>query len=126
LSQTLCQVPNLGNNAHLKALAEELETSTGITAKTHKGHTLIKVLANAIKNILTPPAVSEQRVENNIREVETMRENEDIAPITRISDVPAIMKARDPTAKRNLIKDARTHRRITRHRHWQFNAWHLH
>ena len=24
------------------------------------------------------------------------------------------MKARDPTAKRNLIKDTRTHRRITR------------
>ncbi len=108
-----CQVPNLSNNAHLKALTEELETSTGIAAKTHKGRTLIKVLAKAIKTILTPPAVSEQRVDNNIREVETQRENEDITPITRISDAPAIMKARDPTAKRNLIKDARTHRRIT-------------
>jgi hypothetical protein len=109
-----CQVPNLSNNAHLKALTEELETSTGIVAKTHKGRTLIKVLAKAIKTILMPPAVSEQRVDINIREVETQRENEDIAPITRISDAPAIMKVCDPTAKRNLIKDARTHRRITR------------
>jgi hypothetical protein len=108
-----CQVPNLSNNAHLKALTQELETSTGIAAKTHKGRTLIKVLAKAIKNILTPPAVSDQRVDNNICEVETQRENEDIAPITRISDAPAIMKARGRTAKRNLIKDARTHRRIT-------------
>ena len=52
-----CQVPNLSNNAHLKALTEELETSTGIAVKTHKGRTLIKILAKAIKNILTPPAV---------------------------------------------------------------------
>jgi hypothetical protein len=91
-----------------------LETPTGIAAKTHKGRTLIKVLAKAINTILMPPAVSEQRVDDNIHEVETQREHEDIAPITRISDAPAIMKARDPTAKRNLIKDARTHRWITR------------
>jgi len=75
---------------------------------------LIKVLRKTIKAILNPPAVSKQRVDNNIREVETQRENEDIAPITRISDAPAIMKAHDPTAKRNLIKDTHTHRRITR------------
>ena len=110
-----CQVPNLSNNAHLKALTKELETSTGMAAKTHKGRTLIKELAKAIKHILTSPAASEQRVDNNICEVVKMRKNEDIATITRISDAPAIINARDPTAKRNLIKDARTHRRITRH-----------
>jgi hypothetical protein len=99
----------------LKALTKELETSTGITSKTHKGCMLIKELGKAIKAILTPPAVSKQRVGDNIREVETQRKHDDIAPaITRISDAPAIMKARDPTAKRNLIKDARTHRQITR------------
>jgi hypothetical protein len=109
------QVLNLSNNAHLKALTEELETSTGIAAKTHKERTLIKVLAKAIKNIPMPPAVCEQRVDNNIREVEPQREKEDSArPIKRISDAPAIMKARDPMAKRNLKKYARTHRRITR------------
>ena len=87
-----CQVPNLSNDAHLKALTKELETLTGIVAKTHKGRKLIKVLAKAIKNILMPPAVCEHTVDNNIREVETQRKNEDIAPITRISNAPAIMK----------------------------------
>jgi hypothetical protein len=111
-----CQVPNLSNNAHLKALTKELETSTGIAAKTHKGRMLIKELGKAIKAILKPPVVSKQRVVNdNIREVVTQRANDDSAPeLTRISDAPAIMNARDPTSKRNLIKDTRTHRRLTR------------
>jgi hypothetical protein len=104
-----CQVPNLSNNAHLKALTEELKTSTGIAAKTHKGRMLIKELGKAIKAILQPPDAGEQRVDDYTREVEPQRANEDIAPITRISDAPAIMRARDPTAKRNLIKDTRTH-----------------
>ncbi len=39
-----CQVPNLSNNAHLKALTEKLEVSAGIAAKTHNGCTLIKSL----------------------------------------------------------------------------------
>ena len=65
-------------------------------SKTHKGRTLIKALGKAIKAILNPPNASEQRGNNSICEVETQRENEDIAPIPRISD---------PTAKRNLIKD---------------------
>jgi hypothetical protein len=98
----------------LKALTEELEITTGIAAQTHKGRILIKALGKAIKAILSPPAVSEQRVDDSIPVVDTQRANENIAPITRISDAPAIMKAHDPTAKRNLIKDTRTHRRITR------------
>jgi hypothetical protein len=105
----------------LKALTEELETTTGITAKTHKGRTLIKLFGKAIKAILNPPAVSEQRVDNIICEVETQRKTEDIAPITRISDAPAIMKVRDPTAKKNLSHDI-----IHQERYRQFNAWHRH
>jgi len=96
-----CQVPNLSNNAHLKALTKELEMTTGIVAQMHKGRTLIKALGKAIKAILNPPNAGEQRVDNSIREVGTPRANDDIAPITRISDAPAIMKARDLTAKRN-------------------------
>ena len=96
-----CQVPNLSKHAHLKALTEELKTSTGIVAKTHKGCVLIIALGKAIKAILNPPNAGEQRVDNSIREVGTPRANDDIAPITRISDAPAIMKARDLTAKRN-------------------------
>jgi len=79
----------------------------------HKGCTLIKALGKAIKAILNPPNASKQRVDNNIHEVETQRTNEGIAPIPRISDAPAFMKARDLKAKRNLIKDTRIHRRIT-------------
>ncbi len=103
------QVPNLSNNAHVKALTEELEMTTGIAAKTHKGRTLIKSLRKAIKAILNLPNAIEQRVDNSIHEVETQRGTEDIVTIPRISDAPAIMKAPDPTAKRNLIKDTRTH-----------------
>jgi len=109
-----CQVPNLSTNAHLKALTKELEKTTGIAAKTHKGHTLIKVLGKAIKAIFNPTVVSKQRVGNNRCDVETQHKTVDIAPITRISDAPAIMKVLDPMAKRNLIKDTRTHRRHTR------------
>jgi len=109
-----CQVPNLSKNAHLKALTEELEMTTSQVAQTHKRRALIKALGKAIKTILHPTAADEQRVDNNIQVMETQRENEDMAPITRISDAPAIMRARDPTAKRNLIKDTRTHRRLTR------------
>jgi len=109
-----CQVPNLSNNAHLKALTKELEMTTGIAAHMHKGRTLTKALGKAIKAILNPPDAREQRVDNSIREVETPRANEDIAPKTRFSDAPAIMKAHDMTTKRNLIKDTRTHRQITR------------
>jgi hypothetical protein len=98
----------------LKALTEELEMTTSQVAQTHKGRALIKALGKAIKTILHPTAAGEQRVDNNIQVMETQRENEDMAPITRISDAPAIMRARDPTAKRNLIKDTRTHRRLTR------------
>jgi hypothetical protein len=39
-----CQVPNLSNNAHLKALTKKLEMTTGIAAKKHKSRTLIKSL----------------------------------------------------------------------------------
>ena len=88
--------------------------TTGQVAQTHKGRALIKALGKAIKAILHPPAAGEQRVDNNIRAMETQCANEDMEPITRISDAPAIMKARDLTAKRNLKKDTRTHRRLTR------------
>jgi len=101
-----CQVPNLSNNAHLKALTKELEMTTGIAAHMHKGRTLTKALGKAIKAILNPPDAREQRVDNSIREVETPRANEDIAPKTRFSDAPAIMKAHDMTTKRNLISIA--------------------
>ena len=110
-----CQVPNLSNNAHLKELTEELQTATSIAAQTKKGRTFIKLLGKSIKSIRNPPTSSDkQRVDNDIRDVETPCGHEDMAPITRISEAPAIMQAHDPTAKRNLITTPRIHRRITR------------
>ncbi len=105
----------MSTNAHLKALTEELQATTKIATETTKGRRLIKHLAKAIKTILSPPNVVEQRVDT-----ETVREREPsveapIVLIQRISDAPAIMHARDPTAKRNLINTAHIHRRKTHH-----------
>jgi hypothetical protein len=102
-----CQLPNLGNNAHLKALTKELQTSTGITLQTHKGQKLIKCLQKALNDILTPKTSVEQRVTKNI-EVSPV-ESEEPLPITRISDAPAIMQTCDLMAKRNLSKTKCTH-----------------
>ena len=105
-----CQIPNLSTNAHLKALTDELQTTTTLATGTTKGRRLIKHLAKAIKSILSSQTVVEQRVDT-----ETVRDREQsveapIVTIQRILDAPAIMHTRDPTAKRNLIN-----RRQTRH-----------
>ncbi len=104
-----CQVPNLSNNAHLKALTKELQTSTGIVLQIHKVRNLIKCLRDALDVILTPQTCVEQRVtKSNSNEVPLV-ESENPLPITQISDAPEIMQMRDPTAKRNLSKTKWTH-----------------
>jgi hypothetical protein len=102
-----CQLPNLSNNAHLKALTEELQTSTGMALQTHKGQKLIKCLRKALDDIFTPQTIVEQRVTKSI-EVPPV-ENEDPLPITQISDTPAIMQMHDPTTRCNLSKTKCTH-----------------
>ncbi len=102
-----CQVPSLSNNAHLKALTKEMTTSTGIAVRMHKGQQLITGLQKALDDILTSPPNKEERVNNNT--VEPPSTTEAHTPIPRISDAPAIMQTRDPTAKQNLIIMARTH-----------------
>jgi hypothetical protein len=57
----------------LKALTEELQTTTDIAAKTHKGQTLIKKMGKAIKHILNPPASDEQRMDKH----EVLRMNQE-------------------------------------------------
>jgi hypothetical protein len=109
-----CQVPNLSPNAHLKALTEEITTTTETAAGTTNGRRLIKSLARAIKAILTPPNGEEQRVANNDVIERPPSEDAPIRTIPRISEAPAIMQTRDPMAKRNLITTARIHRRQTR------------
>ncbi len=85
--------------------------ATGIAARTHKGRQLIKGLRKALDDILTPPPNEEERV-TVIDTVEPPSTDETIRPIPRISDAPAIMQTRDPTAKQNSITIAHTH-------HWQ-------
>ena len=105
-----CQVPNLSNTAHLKALTKELTATTAIAAKTHKGRTFIQKLKIAIDNLLVSDMGSKQRVGTN-----SVAAPPQIAqlgqPIERITTTPPIMKTRDPTAKRNLIKTTCTHKK---------------
>jgi hypothetical protein len=110
-----CQIPNLSPNAHLKALTEELQATTKLATGTTKGRRLIKHLAKAIKTILLPPNVEEQRVDTKIIRESEPSDEAPIVMIQRIMDAPAIMQMRDPTAKRNLLTTARIHRRKTRH-----------
>jgi hypothetical protein len=107
-----CQVPNLSNNLHLKALTDELQTATGIALRMHKGQTLIRVLGKA-KAILNPPTREEQRMDNDNDIVEPPHETEALLPLQRISEAPTIMQTCDPMAKQNLITTGCTHRRQT-------------
>jgi hypothetical protein len=52
-----CQVPNLSQDKHLKALTEEIHTKTTVAVKTTKGKALEAL-------ILQPPTLVEQRVTN--------------------------------------------------------------
>ena len=98
-----CQIPNLSNIAHLKALTKELTTTTSIAAKMHKGYTFIHKLKIAIDNLLTADGGSEQRVGAN-----SMTVPPEVAPvgqpIKQIIKAPPIMKSRDSdthTSKKN-------------------------
>jgi hypothetical protein len=99
-----CQVPNLSNTAHLKALTKELITETVIAAKTHKGRTFIQKLKIAIDDLLTADMGSKQRVGTNSVAVLPQIMVQVGRPIKRITMAPPMIKTRDPIAKRNLIK----------------------
>ena len=123
-----CQVPNLSNNPHLKALTKELQTATSIASDTHKGWTLIQSLGKAIKVILNPPTGGEQRVDTNDGIVEPPSATEALVPIPRISEAPATMQTCDPTTKQYLIATARTHQWLTQNNipgYRQSVKWHL-
>jgi hypothetical protein len=59
--------------------------------------------------------VEEQRVGTEMLRESVPEDKAPIVTIQRITDAPAIMQTRDPTAKRNLINTPRIHRRKTRH-----------
>ncbi len=99
-----CQVPDLSPNEHLRALTEELAITTSSVSKTTTGQDLIKVLQAHLDALIEPvPYLLEQRV--IIDDAPPPNEQS----IQRVSQAPAIMKTRDPTAKRNLILTKRSH-----------------
>ena len=106
-----CQVPNLSRDKHLKALTEELHTKTTVAAGTTKGKALLKLLRTHLEAlILLSPTMVDQRVTN----IQSPAPNPELRELQRVTDSPAIMHTWDATAKQNLIKTMRTHRRHTR------------
>ena len=100
-----CQLPNLSQDEHLKALTDELQMETTVAAGTTKGKALLKLLRTHLDALLSPPPpTEEQRVTDRQPPAQPAR-----MEFQRVTDSPAIMQARDPTARRNLVQTARTH-----------------
>jgi hypothetical protein len=111
-----CQLPNLTLNQHFCALTEELAKETATANNTPRGHRLIKILQNKIKQIMEPPAIlTDQEVTEQEQRVRMQQqrviEKTPILTISHITNAPPIMQSQNPTAKRAL-KD-------TPHLHWQ-------
>jgi hypothetical protein len=119
LSPQHCQIPCLTKQQHFWALTEELAEAVEDANATPAGKRLIKALQGKIKQALNPQIVQdEQRVREHEQRVE--RENQQrvidntpILTIPGITDAPAIMQSRNPTAKRMLKNNPRIHHRVT-------------
>jgi hypothetical protein len=99
-----CQVPNLSPTEHLKAITDKLATKITNSATTPKGNALLKnLLTHLDALIMPPPAAAELRVPASIPTIPTPQ-----MELQRVSNSPAIMQTRDPTAKQNLIKTKQT------------------
>jgi hypothetical protein len=118
-----CQLPNLTNMQHLRALTKEIHEETTKVAKTPKGRWLIKLLQANLKKILSPPdvTVEEQWVAKppDVGQIERERQQrviDDMPIITLplITNAEPIMESRNPTSKRVLKQTPRSHRRVTR------------
>ena len=111
-----CQLPDMTPHQHFRALTDELTECAHPAGATTKGRRLLNLLRQRIDTILHPPLpIDEQRVDDERREAEQrVIDDAPILTIQRISDAPAIMEARNPTAKRALKNTPRLHRRVTR------------
>jgi hypothetical protein len=98
-------------NEHLKALTEELTTETTVAVGTTKGNALLTLLRTHLDKLILPPTPGEEQRVTGSQPPDPQHESMEFQ---RVTDSPAIMQARDPTAKRNLVKTVRTHRRQTR------------
>jgi len=63
-----CQLPNLTNIQHLRALTDELAKETKIAAKTPQGRVCIKNLQSNITKILNPSNAHDK--EQRVRSIE--------------------------------------------------------
>jgi hypothetical protein len=110
----------LTKQQHFWALTEELTKAVGDVNATPAGKRLVKALQREIEQALHPNIVQdEQRVREDEQRVERgnqqrVLDNTPILTIPRITDAPAIMQSRNPTAKRRLKDNPRIHRRVTR------------
>ncbi len=115
-----CQIPCLTKQQHFWALAEELTKAVDDANATPTGKRLMKALKRKIEQALNPNIIQdEQRVREDAQRV--VRENQQrvlnntpILTIPRITDAPAIMQSRNPTAKRRLKDNPRLHQPVTR------------
>jgi hypothetical protein len=103
---------------HLCELTNELTDLALPTNATPKGQQLLQLLQTRIQALLNPPPiVLEQRMDNDAiacKEEQRVIDYTPILTIPRITEVPAIMQSRNPTAKGTLKNTPRLHRRITR------------
>ena len=114
-----CQLPNLMPHQHFHALTDKLAKSTAIVSATQKGRQLTKLPQANIKRILNPTiALEEQRVRDNKMQMQQQRVIDNTPIITvlvvpHIMNVPPMLQARNPTAKRTLKDTQRLHQRVT-------------
>jgi hypothetical protein len=99
-----CQLPDMTLHQHFCALTDKLIECSHPAGATAEGRRLLKLLQQRIDNILhPPPPADKQRVKDEAREVEQrVIDNTPIITVPHLTDAPAIMESRNPTAKRAL------------------------
>jgi hypothetical protein len=109
-----CQLPNLTPDQHFRALTEELAKETATANNTPTGRCLIKLLQSRIKQIVEPTdVIMEQEAEEQEQRVRMQQQRvideTTILTVPCITNVPPIMKSRNPTAKQALKNTLRLH-----------------
>jgi hypothetical protein len=103
-----CQLPTLTPHQHLRKLTDKLAAEGSIAGNTTKVRRLLKLLLTHITSIITPPPPlppipMEQWEETRVNGLQQrVIDGTPISTIQCITDAPAIMTSRDPTAKCNV------------------------
>ena len=112
-----CQLPVFTSHQHLRALTDELAAEGSKAGNTTKGRRLLTLLQSHINNVLTPPPIIPLTLptmsdKQGVYADEQTRviDETPILTIPRITDAPAIMESRNPTAKRQIKTTPVIHR----------------